>query len=200
MSATRDRDRRSERRESTRQEILAAAWALAQERGLGEVTMRELGQRVGMRAQSLYVYFPSKNAMLDAMFGDGFGELLRRVTELEPLDDPPAALRRHARTFLQFATEDLARYQLLFQRVVPGFEPSPGAYEVSVRALATTRTALQACGITDPEALDVYTAVTGGLAAQQNSNEPGGHRWTRLTDRVVDMFLAQFAPTTEEES
>jgi hypothetical protein len=31
------------------------------------------------------------------------------------------------------------------------------------------------------------------------SNEPGGDRWTRLADRVVDMFLEQHTPTTEEE-
>jgi AcrR family transcriptional regulator len=200
MSAEpRQRDRRAERRQATRQEILAAAWALARERGLAQLTMRDLGERVGMRAQSLYVYFPAKHAMLDAMFAEGFGELLRRVTELQPPDDPAAALHRHASTFLRFATEDLARYHLLFQRVVPGFEPSVAAYEVSVRALSTTRSRLDACGITAPESLDVYTALLAGLAAQQMSNEPGGDRWTRLADRVVDMFLEQHTPTTEEE-
>ncbi len=200
MSGTERRDRGAERREATRREILSAAWALARERGIGEVAMRDLGERVGMRAQSLYVYFPSKHAMLDAMYAEGFGELLRRVTDLEVVDDPVAALHRHARTFLRFATEDLARYQLLFQRVVPGFEPSAASYEVSRQALATTRAALDACGLESAEALDVYTALVAGLAAQQNSNDPGGERWTRLTDRVVDMCLAQYSRTPEEES
>jgi hypothetical protein len=42
--------------------------------------------------------------------------------------------------------------------------------------------------------MDAYTAVTAGLVAQQNSNEPGGKRWLRLTDEIVDMYLAHYAP------
>ena len=51
------RDRAAERRASTRQEILDAAWDLAHEVGLTEVTLRALAHRVGMRAPSLYSYF-----------------------------------------------------------------------------------------------------------------------------------------------
>jgi AcrR family transcriptional regulator len=190
MSVTARDDRRAARRAATRQEILDTAWELVRERGFGDLAMRGLGERVGMRAQSLYVYFPSKHAILDAMFAQGYGELLERLAALEPIDDPIAFLRMHARTFLLFATEDLARYQLLFQRVVPGFEPSAESYAVSVEALATTRTRLAACGITKPRALDLLTALVGGLAAQQNANEPGGSRWIRLVDEALDMYLA----------
>jgi AcrR family transcriptional regulator len=63
------RDRIAERREATRAEILEAAWQLAQEKGLVEFTLRDLAERVGMRAPSLYTHFASKNAIYDAMFG-----------------------------------------------------------------------------------------------------------------------------------
>ena len=43
--------------------------------------MRDLGGRVGMRAQSLYAYFPSKFAIFDAMFAESNREFLRRVNE-----------------------------------------------------------------------------------------------------------------------
>ena len=45
--------------------------------------MRDLGARVGMRAQSLYSYFPSKHAIFDAMFAEANRELLRRFNDLE---------------------------------------------------------------------------------------------------------------------
>jgi hypothetical protein len=45
------------------------------------------------------------------------------------------------------------------------------------------------CGI-PVEYLDLWTALTSGLVWQQIANEPGGDRWARLVDDVVDMFLA----------
>jgi AcrR family transcriptional regulator len=189
MSVVAGGDRRSARRDATRKEILAAAWQLARERGVGAWTMRDLGALVGMRAQSLYVYFPSKMAMLDAMFADGFVALAARLDEVPRGQTPQETLRRRSATFLAFAVEDLARYQLLFQRVVPGFEPSAQAYAVSVEQLAATRAALSACGVRRQRHVDLYTAMISGLAAQQTSNEPGGDRWTRLLDDAIDMFL-----------
>jgi AcrR family transcriptional regulator len=73
------RDRRSERREETRKEILAEAWSLAREHGLAGISLRDLATRVGMRAPSLYSYFDSKAAIYDAMFAEGNAELLARI-------------------------------------------------------------------------------------------------------------------------
>jgi AcrR family transcriptional regulator len=145
-----------------------------------------------MRAQSLYSYFPSKHAIFDAMFADANRELLQRSDALEQIDDPDEALHREARLWVGFAVEDPVRYQLLFQRTIPGFEPGPESYQLAAKALERARGALNACGITEPRALDAWTAVTGGLAAQQNSNEPGGDRWFRLVDEITDMYLAHY--------
>jgi AcrR family transcriptional regulator len=190
------RDRRAERHAATRHEILDAAWELVHTDGLASLAMRTLGQRVGMRAQSLYAYFPSKHAIYDAMFANSNRQLLDRLTNLPPSDDPIDRLRRQARLFLDFCIEDPVRYQLLFQRTIPGFEPSAESYAPAVGVLDHGRQALRDCGIDEPRALDTWTALIAGLAAQQNSNEPGGDRWVRLLDEVIDMFLARY-PATE---
>src|SRR6266487_2813169 len=77
------RDRQAERREATRQEILDAAWALAREHGLSEVTLRGVADQVGMRASSLYFHFDSKNAIYDAMFGQAWSECHDAMQELQ---------------------------------------------------------------------------------------------------------------------
>lgn len=169
---------------------MQSAWELGRERGIGGWTMRDLGARVGMRAQSIYVYFASKHALLDAMFAAGFAELLRRINALQVDDDPGVYLRRRTHEFIAFATEDLPRYELLFQRTVPGFEPSADSYAVAANGMALTRAALAACSLHQDQHVDLYTSVCAGLAAQQNSNEPGGERWTRLIDDAIDMYLA----------
>jgi AcrR family transcriptional regulator len=195
MSATPIKDRRAERAEATRREILDAAWALVREQGLASLTMRDLGARVGMRAQSLYGYFPSKHAIYDAMFGDANRELVSRwrTAVASGPQDPVAALRRRTAAFLQFCVEEPVRHQLLFQRTIPGFEPSPESYAPAVEGLEDLHTRLRACGVDDPRAWDVWTAMLAGLAAQQNANEPGGDRWLRLADESIDMFLGHYA-------
>ena len=190
------RDRRAERADATRQEILDAAWALVREEGLAALTMRDLGARVGMRAQSLYGYFASKHAIYDAMFAQANRELVSRWQAAAAAGDPDpeAVLRRRNRAFLEFCVEDPVRHQLLFQRTIPGFRPSPESYAPAVEGLDDLQGRLRAVGVDDPRAWDVWTALAAGLAAQQNANEPGGERWVRLADEAIDMFLEHYAP------
>jgi AcrR family transcriptional regulator len=194
MSVSPMRDRRAERFEATQQEILDVAWGLVRADGLAGLSMRELGARVGLRAQSLYVYFPSKHAIYDAMFLEANRELLDRRLSVDLDDDPVIALRQTARQFVDFCTEDLARYQLLFQRTIPGFEPSEESYAVAREVLDGGRRVLAGVGVTESADVDLYTGLISGLVAQQNANEPGGDRWIRQLDRAIDMYLAEVGP------
>ena len=188
MSALPNRDRRAERREATRREILDAAWEIARQEGLSAVTLREVAGRIGMRSPSLYSHFDSKNAIYDAMFAQAWGEL-RDVFDAMP---QPAAHRRsmlaQAEMFFDFAVADLARYQLMNQRTIPGFRPSPEAYAVSVAAYERMQRMLRRCGVRAREDLDLWTAITGGFVDQQLANDPGGNRWRRQLPRLVDMY------------
>lgn len=189
-------DRRTSRHHATRQEILDAAWILARQRGLTGWSLRDLGDSVGMKAPSLYVYFRAKDEIYDAMFEAGYRELLASATAIAALEiDPVARLRAHAHNFFDFAVGDPARMQLMFQRVIPGFTPSETSYTVSLDALRVGAMGLAEAGADDPAALDVWTALLIGLANQQVSNDPGGDRWKRLVDRAVDAFIAhEIAP------
>lgn len=182
---------RAERHARTAQQIVDAAWRLAAEHGLAGVTLRDVAQEVGMRAPSLYSYFDSKSAIYDAMFVEGNRELLRRQrawAASEPID-----LHGAARSFVGFCTEDPTRYQLLFQRVVPGWQPGATAYASALEVYEHMSRALGELGISGGRALDLWTALMTGLTDQQISNDPGGDRWTRLVDDAVDMLLAHVA-------
>lgn len=203
MLVTSNRDRNAERREATRREILAAAWEQAQEQGLSQLTLREVAARIGMRAPSLYTHFASKHAIYDAMFADAWTEYADVLEELEPPEPatPRAVLRTTAHAFFDFAVADLARYQLMNQRTIPGFEPSPEGYAPAVRALDLFRDRLAALGVTGEEDVDLCVAVSGGLVDAQLANDPGGDRWGRLVDRVVDMIADNLGlpPDSTEE-
>ena len=207
MLETPNRDRITERREATRQEILAAAWALAAERGLAQLTLREVANRVGMRAPSLYTHFESKNAIYDAMFADAWTQYLAVAEANERAADVAslgarAFLREAAHTFFDFAVADLARHQLMNQRTIPGFEPSPEAYAPAVQSLERFRARLVRFGVTKEEDVDLCSSLLTGLVDQQLANDPGGNRWGRLVDRTVDMLADNLGlpPEPEEKS
>ena len=177
------------RRRVTREQILDAAWGLAREQGLTGWTMRELADAVGLRAPSLYVHFASKYEIYDAMFADGYRTLLAQAEAIELPEDPRAAARTAARAFVEFAVADEARLNLLFLRVIPGFEPTAASYTLAERVYAQGAEILARAGLTEPADIDLWTAVLSGLATQQVSNDPGGDRWINLVDRAVDLLL-----------
>jgi AcrR family transcriptional regulator len=179
-------DRRRFRHEATKEEILEAAWALARDRGLTGFSLRDLALAVHMRHQSLYTYFPSKQAIYDAMFAQGMGELVDQRAGLVLDPDPIAVLRHAARAFLAFCVEDPVRYQLLFEGVVPDFVPSAASMELSQEALSYLERWHRAAGLTETADIDLWRALLTGLAGQQIANDPGGTRWTGLVDRAID--------------
>jgi AcrR family transcriptional regulator len=183
-------DRRAKLREATRQEILAAAWDIAREQGIGAVTLREIAARIGMQPPSLYTHFPSKMAIYDAMYRQGWEDYLAVVAETEPRlpTAPRAALAMVAAGFFDFALAEPARAQLMNQRLVPGFEPTAEAYAPAVETLDRLRAVLARLGAEGEAAADLFTALVAGLISQQIANDPGGRRWRRLLERAIDMY------------
>jgi AcrR family transcriptional regulator len=181
------------RRETARREILSAAWKAAREHGLGAITLRDVANRVGMRAPSLYWHFESKMALYDAMFQQAWAAYSEVQEEQERRlpDSARAALKLVAHTYFDFCAVDPTRHQLMSQRSIPNFTPSPQAYAPAVEVIERLRERLRRLGVTDEAGVDLYTAMVEGLVDQQLANEPGGDRWKRLIDRVIDMYAEE---------
>jgi AcrR family transcriptional regulator len=179
----------AERREAKTAAIVATAWELAAEHGIGGVSLHALAKAVGMRQPSLYAYFDSKLALYDAMFADGNRRLVERLAALELPAAPRAAVKAFMRAFVDFAVADTARAELLFHRPIPGFEPSPESYAIAEAVLSHAAEVLAAAGMTDPADVDCFIAMVAGIVDAQASNDPGGDRWTRHLDRLIDLYL-----------
>jgi len=182
-------DKVTQRREAKVASIVASAWALAREHGIAGVSLHALAREVGMRQPSLYEYFDSKHALYDAMFAHGNRQLLERLDALTLPGDPRAALKKFIGAFVGFALEDPARYELLFQRHVPGFTPSPDSYALAEEVLLRAATVMKHAGVVHQDDIDCIVAMVGGLMEAQLSNDPGGNRWTRHLNRLVDLYV-----------
>jgi hypothetical protein len=105
---------------------------------------------------------------------------------------------------VRWAVENPALAQLLHWRPVPGFEPSPESYAISVRDMELAREEFAEAvrlGQLAPEAgtedaLRLYTVVMSGVISQQLANEPGvpyeDGAFSRLTETALDLFLAPY--------
>jgi AcrR family transcriptional regulator len=177
------------RREAKVAAIVESAWKLARVHGIAGVSLRALAREVGMRQPSLYAYFDSKHALYDAMFADGNRRLNQQLSLVKLPRDPRAALKRFLAEFVAFALEDPARYELLFERHVPGFTPSPAAYLFAEEVLGQVYKVINEAGITKQGDIDCTVAMVAGLMEAQLSNDPGGNRWIRHLNRLVDLYV-----------
>src|SRR5438270_9210289 len=112
-------DRRQRRRQETIEEVLDIAVEIMTEQGVAGLSIGEVARRMGIRPPSLYVYFPSKEAMYDAVFLRGARGILEHIrsetiaidTDTRPL---PEQLLAAAETMVRWSVEHPAYTQLLF--------------------------------------------------------------------------------------
>ena len=190
MTSSAVADRRSRRSE----QILAAAWDIAADQGLGAVSLHEVARRVGIKQPSLYGYVSSKLDLFDVMFRQAYEQLLDRLDAAPPIGTTREQLLRLSRVVLDFVVENPPRQQLLFQRTIPGFEPSEASYALALRLVDRTQALLSALGKGTQAHVDVYTALIAGLGSQQIANDPDGDRWSRHLETLLDIVLDHFDP------
>jgi AcrR family transcriptional regulator len=182
-------DRVARRREAKVAAIVESAWELAREHGVAGVSLHALAREVGMRQPSLYAYFDSKLALYDAMFADGNRQLLEWLDAVHLPHKPRTALKKFMDALVVFAIEDSARYELLFERHIPGFTPSPDSYALAEEVLGRAYKVINDAGVTTQGDVDCFVAMVAGLMEAQTSNDPGGNRWTRHLNRLIDLYV-----------
>ena len=203
--------RRQRRRQETIEEVLEIAAGIMAEQGVAGLSIGEIARRMGIRPPSLYVYFPSKQALYDALFARGAQAVL---TAMEAsIAVPPASvstleeiLLDRAEAFVRWSLEHAPYSQLLFWRPVPGFTPSPQAYEPAVRLLQLAEeqfAQLQRRGLirADLPAGQIHrdwTILISGVISQQLSNAPQESfeqgRFTAALPGLVSMFARYYQP------
>jgi len=99
----------------SRDRILRTALALADEHGLEWLSMRKLGQALGVEAMALYYYVPSKEALVDGMIDLVFAEI-----EIPADGDWKAAMRGRAVSVRAVLGRHRWANGLMESRSVPG--------------------------------------------------------------------------------
>ena len=105
---------------AARDRLLLAATQLLDEARGGRVSTREITERAGVQAPTLYHHFGSKQALLDAVVSHGFAEFLRSRSassnHSDPLEDICAGWDSH----VAFGLEYPGAYAHIYGNVKPG--------------------------------------------------------------------------------
>ena len=200
------------RRTATIDEAMGHAVEVINESGVGGLSVSEIARRMGIKAPSLYKYFPSLHAIYDELFRRGMTDIAAAV-EASSVGEPEGLDRLvvGSRSMVRWSVNNQALAQLMFSRPVPGFVPSDESFAPSLALwqrfrydlrIAARKRQLSRRADSD-DALRLLTIVLAGIIAQQLANQPAATyetgAFTALTDGAIDMFLTHYAPRHRKE-
>lgn len=196
----------SERRQRNRQAMVAAILDAAiehmREVGVAGLSLHEVGRRMGMRAQSLYKYFPSKSALYDALYRRGAQQLLENDRQVWT-STPPTWERVHCwfNARLAFAREQGPLYELTIGTPTPDFAPSAEAIreaaaigEEGTCALAELVAArVMSPQVSPRQAMNMLLAASRGIVAETLGKQQliaDSERFRDLIPQFAEAFRA----------
>ncbi len=100
---------------STKQQLLVAATDLLDEGGPGAVTLRAVGDKIGVSQTAPYRHFKDKRDLLEAIARESFNEVSEVLgNAIGRANSPLGALRLAVREYLDLARKYPLRHRLLF--------------------------------------------------------------------------------------
>jgi AcrR family transcriptional regulator len=111
----RSQERRARQKEALRQQILDAAAALFLEQGYDGFSLRQVAERIGYSATTIYLFFKSREELLFTLADDGFTRFGAQIAEAATAHaDPRARLVAIGRAYIDFGIKNPAYYRLMF--------------------------------------------------------------------------------------
>ena len=110
-----------------RSDLLAAASRLLAAEGPDALTVRRIAAEAGCSTMGVYSRFGGKDGIVEALFVEGFEGLAGAMDAVPDTDDVMADLLECGVAYRRFALAHPTSYTVMFERAVPGYEPSEAA-------------------------------------------------------------------------
>ncbi|WP_194972609.1 TetR/AcrR family transcriptional regulator [Aquiflexum lacus] len=112
-------DRKAKEKEDIKSSILKAAKKLFVHKGVEHTTIRKIAEDIEYSVGTVYLYFTDKNAILNELHKQGFGQLGGAMRILKSVSDPMERLKAIGRVYIDFALENPDMYDLMFNMKAP---------------------------------------------------------------------------------
>jgi len=201
------KERRQRNRAEMTTAILETARDIMRRDGVTALNLNEIARRLGMTTPAIYVYFPSKDVLYDALFQMAERLFLESEEEIWRTTKPDwDRIRLWFTTRLALASAHPDLYHLAFDAPVPGFVPSAESQEAVRKILAGARRGLTEvieAGVIDPgmppeEAVDLLLCMRRGIIAEHLGKEADVQfttgRFARLVPAALAIIQVAWAP------
>jgi AcrR family transcriptional regulator len=175
----------------SRERVLDAAVVFADQNGIASLSMRRLGEAVGVEAMSLYNHVANKDQLLDGMVDLVFSEI-----ELPSgADDWKTAMRKRA----QSACQALGRHPWAISLMSTRTSPGPATLRHHDAVIGSLRAAGFSIELT-AHAFSVLDSYIYGFSLQEATLPLGetGEETTEVVRRMVEQFPREAFPNLYE--
>lgn len=182
------RPRRADARRNRDALLEATRRALAGD--AASLTLEGVARDAGVGIGTLYRHFPTKHALVEAVYAAELDELTASAAALLEELEPEAVLREWLSRYARFATTKRGMVEALRAGSTPGALPVAGSRDRLVAALSPILAAGARAGTlrADVEADDAALLLLGVFLATAGDNDT--ERGARLLDLVVDALRA----------
>jgi AcrR family transcriptional regulator len=168
-----------------RARLLKTAKAAFAEKG-AEASLDEIARTAGVGAGTLYRHFPTRDALIEAVYRRETEQLVAAATRLSGTHAPTAALREWLQLFVDYMATKHGMYEALNSIVGGTSELYSASTEQMTRAIAKLIDRAAASGDirSDFDPLDLLRALAG--VANMSSGPDG----TKAAKRMIDILMA----------
>jgi AcrR family transcriptional regulator len=172
-------------------DLMQAAAAVIQERGFEAATMAEIAARADARIGSLYRFFPSKEAVADALM-QRYADILQAEYDAVHARAPMATPEELADTLINLLVKLYPQARAVTALLESRTDWTAVRQRFRAQALTGVRTALTICApdLDDNEANDIAAVVLNnmktmaGMAKKEVPTSPGAPNELRLMNRL----------------
>lgn len=177
--------------------LVKAAGDLLASDGPSALTVRRIASAAGVSTMNVYSRFGGKDGVVEQLFVEGFRRLGAGMSAVSETDDNLADVHACGLSYRKFAIDNPTLYSVMFDRVVPDFEPSTEAQMLAGMTLGLLATRLEramAAGVlrtSDPvhTAALVWATCHGVVSLELKAVGPSMIDWSDVYERAMSMII-----------
>lgn len=186
------------RRKQIFEDAMDAATGIAQQNGLGSLTVRRIAKQVGCSVGTIYNVFDDLDTLILHLNGRTFDALYEEMIKVEAKGEPRAVVVSLTETYLVFVRDNANLWNVIFEHVWPAKYPLPDWYREKIerllKLLATILAPLFPAGREDENylaALILWSSLHGinSLVASGKLGIVTSETATNLSDMMVEIFF-----------
>lgn len=181
--------------------LLKAAGELLAAEGPGALTVRRIASAAGVSTMNVYSRFGGKDGVVEQLFVEGFRRLGDGMRSVVDTDDTIADIMACGQSYRRFAIDNPTLYSVMFDNVVPDFQPSIEAQTIAGATLELLANrlerAMQAGALRPADPLHtaalVWATCHGVVSLELKVVGPMTIDWTAVYQQATTMIVRGLA-------